>query len=98
MPELEDLTMHLAEIARITVATHGLIPINNQLAYITNRFDRKAKHKIAVEDLCQLSEKTTENKYKSSSEQVGKIIKRYSSLSGGRCLKYFELILLAYCG
>lgn len=96
MPELEDLTMHLAEIARITVATHGLIPINNQLAYITKRFDRKAKLKIAVEDLCQLSEKTTENKYKSSSEKVGEIIKRYSSFPGEDCLKYFELILFSY--
>ncbi len=97
MPEIEDLTMHLAQIAGIVVAPHGLIKMHDgKLAYITKRFDRKAKKKIAVEDLCQLSLKMTEEKYRSSSENVGKVIKKYSSNPGDDALKYFELVLFSF--
>jgi serine/threonine-protein kinase HipA len=97
MPELEDLTMHLAEIANISVAVHALIPLKNkQLAYITKRFDRNGKHKIATEDLCQLSLKSTEHKYRSSSEAVGKILYQYASIPGEAILQFFELILFSF--
>ena len=97
MPELEDLTMHLANIAKIEVAQHGLIRMQEgSLAYITKRFDREGKHKIAVEDLCQISLKPTEHKYKSSSEKVAKIISGYSSNPGDDILKFFELILFSF--
>ena len=33
---------------------------DGSLAYITKRFDRQGKIKIATEDLCQLSHKLTE--------------------------------------
>ncbi len=97
MPEIEDLTMHLAEIANISVAQHGLIKMSDgDLAYITKRFDRKGKNKIAVEDLCQLSLKLTENKYKSSCENIGKIIRQYSSVPGDDILRFFELVLFSF--
>lgn len=97
MPEIEDLTMHLAALANIEVALHGLIPMSDgKLAYITKRFDRKGKQKIAVEDLCQLSQKLTENKYRSSSEQVGKTITYYTTIPGEAALKFFELILFCF--
>lgn len=97
MPEIEDLTMHLAESAGIKVALHGLIEMKNgKLAYITKRFDRIGQQKIAVEDLCQLSQKMTENKYKGSYEQLAKIIVYYTSQPGEETLKFFELILFNF--
>lgn len=97
MPEIEDLTMHLASIAKINVALHGLLPMRDgNLAYITKRFDRHGKRKIAAEDLCQLSYKLTEDKYKSSYEKVGKVIYRYTTTPGEEILKFFELILFCY--
>ena len=68
MPEIENLTMNLAEICEIPTAAHSLIQMEDgAIAYITKRFDRIKKKKVAVEDLCQLSKKLTEQKYKSSS-------------------------------
>lgn len=97
MPEIEHLTMHLAEIAKIIVPPHGLIKMTSgELAYIIKRFDRQGKKKIAVEDLCQLSSKMTEDKYKSSSENVGKILRKYSKNPGEDLLKFFELILFSF--
>ncbi|MCD6039668.1 MAG: toxin HipA [Gammaproteobacteria bacterium] len=97
MPEIEDLTMHLATIAKLEVALHGLLPMaNGNLAYITKRFDRNGKKKIAAEDLCQLSHKLTEDKYKSSYEKVGKVIYRYTTTPGEEILKFFELILFCF--
>ncbi len=97
MPEIEDLTMHLANIAKLKVALHGLLPMpDGNLVYITKRFDRDGKKKIAVEDLCQLSHKLTEDKYKSSYEKVGKVIYRYATTPGEELLKFFELLLFCF--
>ena len=97
MPEVEDLTMHLAELFRIETADHALIRTSTgELAYITKRFDRKNGKKIHVEDLCQLSELLTEQKYKSSYERVGKIIKKYTTNSGLDVIKYFRLVLFSF--
>jgi serine/threonine-protein kinase HipA len=97
MPEIEDLTMHLASLAGMRVALHGLIPMSDgQYAYITKRFDRKGKQKIAVEDCCQLSNKLTENKYKGSIEQLGRLIKHYSSNPGNDAIEFFKLIVFSF--
>jgi len=98
MPELEHITMRLADIAGIETAACGLIPMNDgELAYIVRRFDRQGKSKkIAVEDLCQLSELPTQNKYKSSCEKAGKIVRKYSTNSGDDALRYFELVLFSF--
>ena len=62
LPELEDLTMHMAEAAKIAVVPHSLIRFaDGELCYITRRIDReKDGSKIAMEDMCQLSERLTE--------------------------------------
>ncbi|MET4082165.1 serine/threonine-protein kinase HipA [Pedobacter sp. UYP30] len=96
MPEVEDLTMHLADLFKITTAKHTLIHTSTgELAYITKRFDRLKGTKIHVEDLCQLSELMTEQKYKSSYERVGKIIKQFTTNSGLDVIKYFRLVLFS---
>lgn len=44
LPEVEDLTMHLAEIAKINVVPHSLIRFaDGELCYITRRIDRTDK-------------------------------------------------------
>ncbi|PCJ26570.1 MAG: toxin HipA [Flavobacteriales bacterium] len=97
LPENEDLCMHLASVLGIKTAKHSLIQLpSGNLAYITQRFDRKRGRKLASEDLCQLTETLTEHKYRSSYEKTGKIIRKYSSQSGFDALSYFELILFSF--
>ena len=97
LPQNEDLTMHLANIVKIKVAQHCLIRLHSgELAYITKRFDRNKKSKIAVEDFCQLSENLTEHKYRGSIEKVAKITNKYTTNKGLEILRLFELVLFCY--
>lgn len=97
LPENEDLTMHLAQMLKITTADHSLIRLQSgELAYITKRFDRMDKQKLAMEDMCQLTEKLTEDKYRGSMEMVGKVIHRFSSQPGLDAIAFFELTLFCY--
>ena len=99
MPQIEDLSMHMAKSMKIDTARHGLLPTKDgDLAYLTKRFDRQRGEpkKIAVEDLCQLSELLTEQKYRSSYERAGKVIAKYSSIPGDDVLRYFELIVFSF--
>lgn len=96
MPETEDLTMHLAELFKIPVCDHTLMQANDgSMVYIAKRFDRKNGKKIHMEDLCQLSEFLTENKYKSSYEKAGNLVAKYCH-KGLDLLNYFELVLFSY--
>lgn len=104
LPEIEDLTMHLAEICKITTAKHGLIRFQDgALGYLTRRFDR-VKHrgtitKLAMEDMCQLTERLTEDKYHGSVEQIGKVIARHATHPGIDNIRLFELVIFnLLCG
>jgi serine/threonine-protein kinase HipA len=98
LPELEDLTMHLAEIAKISVVPHSLIRFKDgELCYITRRIDRtKDGKKISMEDMCQLSGRLTEYKYKGSYEQIAKTICKYSSTPKLDLVNYWELIVFSW--
>lgn len=98
LPENESLTMHLAEAAGIRTAHHGLIRLaDGVLAYIVRRFDRTEQgEKLAMEDMCQLAEKLTEEKYNGSQEMVGRLVRRYSSQPGYDALVVFDLALFCY--
>jgi serine/threonine-protein kinase HipA len=97
LPENEDLTMHLAALFGITTAAHSLIRLRSgELAYIIRRFDRVNKRKLAQEDMCQLTETLTEDKYRSSMEKVGKHIIRFSDRPGLDLLTFFELSLFCF--
>lgn len=98
MPEVEDLTMHLAEVARIDVVPHTLMRMaDNTLCYLTRRIDRTtAGEKIAMEDMCQLTERQTEHKYRSSYERIGKAVLKYSSLPKMDVTNFFELVLFSW--
>jgi serine/threonine-protein kinase HipA len=81
LPEIEDLTMHLAEQAGILVVPHSLARFaDGKLVYLSKRIDRTPEgEKIPMEDLCQLSNQLTEYKYRGSYEQISKVIRSYSS-------------------
>jgi serine/threonine-protein kinase HipA len=89
--------MHLAKLAKINVVPHSLIRMQSgNLAYITKRIDRFKKEKLHMEDMCQLTERLTEEKYNGSYEQVGKAILKYSSNPGLDVVNFFELILFSF--
>jgi serine/threonine-protein kinase HipA len=97
MPALEHATMRLARAAGLDVAPCGLIPlVGGELAYITRRMDRTADGPLHMEDMCQLTDKMTEQKYRGSMEQVGKAVLRYSSNPGFDALRLFELALFCF--
>ncbi len=97
LPELEDLTMNLAGISKIKTVDHSLIPLKSgQLAYITKRVDRKKSGKLHMEDMCQLSEKLTEQKYLGSYEQIGKIIRKYSVTPGLDIVNFYEIVIFCF--
>ncbi len=97
LPEVEDLTMHLAAIAKIKVVPHSLIRLQSgSLAYITKRIDRVKKSKLHMEDMCQITERLTEDKYYGSHEQVAKAIQKYSATPGLDLVNFFELLLFCF--
>jgi serine/threonine-protein kinase HipA len=98
MPEVEDLSMHLAELAHIEVVPHTLMRMaDNTLCYLTRRIDRtKMGEKLAMEDMCQLTGRQTEHKYKSSYERIGKSVIQYSSVPKMDVTNFFEVVLFSW--
>ena len=98
LPENEDLTMHLAEIAKIKVVPHTLIRLKDgTLGYLTKRIDRSADgDKIPMEDMCQLTERQTEYKYKSSYEQIAKVIAKYSYVPLLDLTDFYEQVFFSW--
>ena len=98
LPENEDLTMHLAEIAKIKTVPHTLIRMKDgSIGYLTQRVDRTADGgKIPMEDMCQLTERQTEHKYRSSYEQIGKAIRKFSSQPQLDVVDFLELVYFSW--
>lgn len=98
LPENEDLTMHMAEAARIKVVPHSLIRLaDGSLGYITHRIDRTKKEgKIDMEDMCQLTLHPTEYKYKSSCEQIAKTILTYSSMPKLDLVNFMQVLIFSF--
>ena len=97
LPEVEDLTMHLANISKIGVVPHSLIRLKSgNLAYITKRIDRSKSGKIHMEDMCQLTERLTEDKYHGSYEQIAKTILKFSTTPGLDVVNFFEQVLFSF--
>ncbi|GAB6011636.1 HipA domain-containing protein [Viscerimonas tarda] len=98
LPELEDVTMHLAAIAKIQTVPHTLIRFGDgELCYITKRIDRGNKgEKFPMEDMCQLSERLTEYKYKGSYEQIAKLILKYAYTPKLDAINFWEQALFCW--
>lgn len=97
LPENEDLTMHLARVFGLQTAEHSLIRLESgELAYITKRFDRSGEERLPMEDMCQLTETLTSDKYRSSMEKIGKCIWAFASRPGLAAISFFEIVLFSY--
>ena len=97
LPEVEDLTMHLASLAKINTVPHSLIRLkDDNLAYITKRIDRRNESKLHMEDMCQITERLTENKYDGSYEQIAKAILKFSSNPVLDAINFYEQVLFSF--
>lgn len=101
LPEIEALTMSFAELARISVARHGLIRLKSgELAYIARRFDRvlqkKSVLKLPQEDLCQVLGLLTEDKYSGSIEKIGRAIRNHCTNVGYDLTVLFDVVLYSF--
>jgi serine/threonine-protein kinase HipA len=98
LPENEDLTMHLAKIAGINTVPHSLVRFaDGEFCYLTKRIDRTEKgKKLPMEDMCQLTERLTEYKYKGSYEQIAKTILKFSATPKLDLVNFWELVLFCY--
>ena len=90
--------MHLAEIAKIKVVPHTLIRLQDgTFGYLTKRIDRTSDgSKIPMEDMCQLTERQTEYKYKSSYEQIAKVIAKYSYVPLLDLTDFYEQVFFSW--
>lgn len=98
LPENEDLTMHMAEVTGIKTVPHSLIRFaDGELCYITRRIDRTRQGgKIAMEDMCQLSERLTEDKYKGSYERIAKLIRQHSAAPLLDIVNFWEVVVFSW--
>lgn len=49
-----------------------------------------------MEDMCQLTERLTEDKYRGSYEQIAKTIEKYSAIPGLDVVNFFEQLLFSF--
>ena len=98
LPELEDLTMKMAEVAHIRTARHTLIRLSDgELGYLTLRMDRGKKgKKISMLDMCQLTNRLTEHKYYGTYQQLAETIKKYSSAPMLDVQRFWEIVLFSW--
>lgn len=97
LPELESATMHMADVCGISAVPHSLVRLQDDtLCYLTKRVDRTKKGKLQMEDMCQLSEKLTEDKYKGSHEQVAKLVLKYSASPLLDVSNFYEQVLFSF--
>jgi len=97
MPELEHLTMHVAKGLGIETAECGLIDLEDgKKALIVLRMDRVKGKKLAMEDMCQLGDKLSEEKYRGSMESVGRIILKHCTNPVFDVLRFYEVMLFCF--
>lgn len=98
LPEMEDVTMKMADAAGIRTAPHTLIRMaDGELGYLTRRMDRGPKgEKLSMLDLCQLSNRLTEHKYMGTYSQLADTIRRYSSAPLLDVQRFWEVVLFSW--
>jgi serine/threonine-protein kinase HipA len=96
LPEAEDLVMDIADMMGVMTVPHGLIDTDIGPAYITKRVDRKGVEKYAMEDFCQLNNRLTQDKYRSSYERCGGIIRRHSARVGFDLSEFYLRLVVCF--
>ena len=70
--------------------------VDGRYAYITKRIDRDKNKMYAMEDFCQLSVRPTAEKYRSSYEYCGKIIRQYTNNIGIDMTEFFYRLVFCF--
>jgi serine/threonine-protein kinase HipA len=97
LPELEDCTMKMAEVCGLKVVPHTLFAlVDGTMCYLTKRVDRSRIQMYHMEDMCQLSERLTEDKYKGSHEQVAKLLLKYSDTPLLDVSNFYEYVIFSF--
>ncbi len=96
LPEAEFLVMKMAEASKIKTVPCALIKSGKRYSYITRRIDRPGNGILAMEDFCQLSGRVTADKYKSSYENCGKVIKSFSKNVGLDLADFYYRVLFCF--
>lgn len=98
LPEIEALSMQLAEVWNLPVAPSSLLYTEQgELVYVSKRVDRlENMGKVRQEDMGQVLGNITENKYKSSHEKIGKAILANCHNPRLDGLQYFNSVLFAF--
>ncbi len=98
MPEIEALSMLMAQSCGIATVPFLLIPLQDgTLAYLTRRIDRGSKNeKYPMEDACQFTERLTEFKYRGSYEQIAKGILNYTQSPLLDVVKFYEQVIVSF--
>lgn len=98
LPENEHVTMKMARASGLETVPFSLVRMKEgELAYITSRIDRMSYgSKRPMEDMCQLTERLTEDKYQGSHEQISKQIRLHSENTFLDLLRYFEVTLFSF--
>ena len=98
LPADEHYTMAMAKKMGVETVPFGLINFpGGEPAYITRRVDRlQDNSKLAMEDMCQLTGRLTEDKYKGSHEQIAQIIKNWSANPVFDLVRFFDLVMFSF--
>lgn len=98
LPQNEDLTMHLAQLAGFDVPWHGLVRAkDDSLLYVIKRFDRLPKNKkLPQEDFAQLMGATRSTKYQTNMEKVCEVVEQFASFPTLELEKIFKLTLFSF--
>lgn len=98
LPANEHLTMTAARQLRFDVPPTGLIRIDPiGLVFVIKRFDRVASnHKLLVEDMAQIYQEVSEDKYSLSHEKVGQAISLHTQAGPLNLNDYFRRILFCF--
>ena len=98
LPELEDLTMKMADVAGIRAVPHSLIRLSDgEIGYLTRRIDRSPNGgKISMLDMCQLSNRLTEHKYQGTYPRLAEVVKKYSAAPMLDVQRFWEVVLFSW--
>lgn len=97
--ELEHLGMLISRTLGIDTALCGLVEFEGgEKAYVTRRFDRieGTDDKRTMEDLCSLAGLRRDNKYDSTYEAAGLILREATGGKAAVMLDYFNRVVAAY--
>lgn len=97
LPELEHCTMKMADVCGLSTVPNTLFELSDgTVCYLTKRVDRSRKGMKHMEDMCQLAERLTEDKYKGSHEQVAKLLLKYSDLPMLDVSNFYEYVVFSF--